>query len=350
MPSPGESMPDHDKLDDFVSNLNSIRDELAGSLGASPDDSLDEGKDDEGQRKEESSSQALEEYLASRLQQIGEVTAEKKEIKGLKTGNGWDANQLVEQVFKIEPISIKRAVEIAISSERKLKDRFSKLVTGNKETLHVGTPTIEYIPIWKIKGFHECYYIRTNSYRVNVKDDVVAVEVEGKSRDLIFERKHSRLIPGAIIERLQKLGSFLSNEAKYFVMKEALELATKRSEGEIVLTGTGRALSHDEDTALTSWRSKRIFDIEDLNIRSAKVNVHSSIPKEALLSQFRDHVVQMPDRFKQILSNRLQISELKRIYVPLIRVPFQEGLVPREVVINGTSGDIADEKLLGLIE
>jgi len=343
-------MPDDHTLDDIISNLNSIRDEFAGISGHSFEDGRDEDNDEDGHGREESASQALEEYLASRLQQIGEVPAERKDIKGLKTGNGWDPNQVVEQVFKIEPISIKRAVEIAISSERKLKDRFSKLVRGTKDALLVGTPTVEYIPIWKVKGFHECYYIRTNSYRVNVKDDVVAVEVEGTSRDLIFERKHSRLIPGAIIERLQKIGSFLSNESKYFIMKEALELATKRSDGELVLTGTGKALSQDEDTALTSWRSKRIFDMNDLNLRGVKVNVHSSVPKEALLNQFRDHVVHMPERFKQILSNRLQISELKRIYVPLIRVPFQEGLVPREVVVNGTSGDIADEKLLGLIE
>jgi hypothetical protein len=231
-----------------------------------------------------------------------------------------------------------------------LKDKFSSFLKGNREGLLVGTPTVEYVPIWKVKGFHECYYIRTNSYKINVKDDVVAVEVEGKSRDLILERRHSRLIPGVIMDRLQKLGSFLSNESKYFVMKEALELATERSEGELVITGTGRPLSQDEEFALTSWRSKRIFDMEDLNLRGVKVNVHSSISKDTLLSQFRDTVVHMPERFKQILSNRLQITELKRIYVPLIRIPFQEGLVPREAIVNGTSGEIAGSKLVQLLE
>jgi hypothetical protein len=58
----------------------------------------------------------------------------------------------------------------------------------------------------------------------------------------------------------------------------------------------------------------------------------------------------MPERFKQILSNRLQILELKRIYVPFIRISVQKGLVPREVVLNGTNGEIADDKILELLE
>jgi hypothetical protein len=345
------SDPNHNDLEDIISNLNSIREELAGTLKASSPDGFDDIKE-HSRSDDDTSSVALEEYLASRLQQIGEVTAEKKEIKGLKTGNGWDANQIIEHVFKIDPISIKRAVEVAVSSDRRLKERISNFFRRRKEEVRiVGTPTVEYVPIWKVKGFHECYYIRTNSYRVNVKDDVVAVELEGQSRDLILERRHSRLIPAALVERLQKLGSFLTNESKYFVMGDVLELATKRSESELVMTGTGRPLTPDEETELTSWRTKRIFDISDLKVRSVKVNVRESkISKEALLEKFRESVVRMPERFKQILSNKLQISELKRIYVPIIRVPMQKGLVPREVMVNGTSGEMADANLLALLE
>ncbi len=220
-------MTPNDDLEDIISNLNNIREELAGTLRASSTD----GRDDigEGNKPEEDTATlALEEYLASRLQQMGEVTTERKDIKGLRTGNGWDASQLIEHVFKIDPISIKRAVEIAVSSDRKAKERLSNfLKPHSKEVRMVGTPTVEYVPVWKVKGFHECYYIRTNSYKVNVKDDVVAVEVEGQSRDLILERKHSRLIPAAIMERLHKLGSFLTNESKYFVVGDALEPGDK---------------------------------------------------------------------------------------------------------------------------
>lgn len=340
-----------DGLDDIISTLNSIREELAGKLEASSPEGLDEPKE-KATPEEDATSAALEEYLASRLQQIGEVTAEKREIRGLRTGNGWDANQIIDHVFKIDPISIKHAVDIAVSSDRKLKERLSNFFRRRKQEMRmVGTPTVEYIPIWKVKGFHECYFIRTNSYRVEVKDDVVAVEVEGQSRDLILERRHSRLIPAAIIERLQKLGSFLTNESKYFVMGNALELASKRSDSELVMTGTGRPLNQDEESSLTSWRTKRVFDVADLKVRGVKVNVRdSAISKEALLAKFREKVVHMPERFKQILSNKLQISELKRIYVPIIRIPVQTGLVPREVIVNGTSGEIADAKLLALLE
>jgi len=344
------SDPKHHDLDEIISDLNNIREELGETVAAPSPNGVDASKDNV-RPEEDQPSLALEEYLASRLQQIGEVAAEKKAIKGLKTGNGWDANQVVEVVFKIDPISIRRAVEIAVSSDRKAKERLSNFLKRPKDEVRiVGTPTVEYVPIWKVKGFHECYYVRTNSYRVNVKEDVVAVEVEGQSRDLILERKHSRLIPAAILERLQKLGSFLSNESKYFVVADALELATKRSESELVVTNTGRSLSRDEETELTSWRTKRIFDTEDLKVRGMKVTIRDSISKEALLTRFRENVVRMPERFKQVLSNKLQITELKRIYVPIIRVPMQKGLVPREVIVNGTSGEIADAKLLGLLE
>lgn len=307
------------------------------------DDSKDRRHDDE-----DPATLALEEYLANRLQQIGEVNPELKEVRGLKTGNGWDANQVIEQVFKIEPISIKRAVEIAVSANRTLRER---LRGRRKEFELVGMPVVEFVPIWRVRGFHECYYIRNGSYKVNVRNDVVAVEVEGRSRDLMLERRHSRLIPAAIMDRLLKLSSFLSNESKYFVVTDALELAVKQSESELVVSGTGRPLTTDNEAELTSWKSKRIFDEGDLQVRGAKTQIREpALSKEMLLAQFRERVIRMPETFKQILTNRLQITELKRIYIPLIRVPLQKGLVPREVVVNGTAGEIAQSDILALFD
>ena len=47
----------------------------------------------------------------------------------------------------------------------------------------------------------------------------------------------------------------------------------------------------------------------------AKVQVcDPALPKDMLLVKFREHVIRMPEHFKQILSNKLQITELKRIY------------------------------------
>jgi hypothetical protein len=305
-----------------------------------------------GPADEETASQALEEYLASRLQQIGEVSSESKEIKGLKTGNGWNPNQVIEHVFKIEPIPMKRALEVALSSNKSIKERLANLFRNPKEeTRIIGIPTVEFLPIWKIKGFHECYYLRSNTYKVSVKDDVVGVEVEGRSRDLILEKKHSRFIPSVLLQRLQMLSTYLTSESKYFVVGDVLELAAKKSESELTMTGLGRVIGTDEEMAVTSWRSKRIFDLSELKVKGAKVQVREcNVTKEALLTKFREQVIRMPERFKQILSNRLQISDLKRIYVPFIRIPVQKGLVPRDVVINGTNGELAGNELLELIE
>lgn len=338
-----------ESLEDIISSLNTIREQLEFTNQASSPYPPDEA-DSSGRADDESASLALEEYLASRLQQIGEVSQERREIRGLKTGNGWDIDQIAEHVFKIDPIPVKRAIEIALSSHRTWRERLAGVFRRKQETKLVGTPTVEFVPIWRIKGIHECYYLRTNTYKVKVKDDVIGVDLEGKSRDLILERKQRRFIPTALLDRFRMLGSLLGSDSKYFVISDVLELATKRSESELTVTGLGKPLSEDEEMSMTSWRSKRIFDLSDLKARGAKVHIQEcTFTKEALLNKFREQVIRMPERFKQILSNRLQISELKRIYVPLIRISVQKGLVPREVIVNGSSGELADSELLELV-
>ena len=340
----------NDQFDEIILGLDQVKREFEGLKAMTPpskDEANDSTKDND-----DPESIALEEYLSSRLQQIGEISSERKEVKGLRTGNGWDATQLIEYVYKIDPVSIKRAIDLAISSNRGLKEKIvDSLMRRKSEIKLIGSPTVEFVPIWKVKGFHECYYLRTNAYKIKVNEDVVGVEVEGKSRDLILEKKHRNLVPSLILERIQRLGGFLSSESKYFLVNEVTELARTRSDGELVVSSSGKKLGQDDELALTSWRSKRIFDQTELKVKGAKIQVREpTISVETLLEKFREQVIRMPDRFKQILSNRLQISELKRIYVPLIRIPIQKGLVPREVIVNGTSGELADSNLLELFE
>jgi len=333
--------------DDPISKLNNLRKRLEGKLRAT-DDKND--KNNIPETTEDTDSTAIEEYLTSRLQQIGEITPETKEYRGLRTGNGWDSDRIIEQGYKIEPIAIKRSVDIAISSHRRLGERIIGKLRHEQQARLVEEPAVEFVPIWKIRGFHECYYLRTNSYRVKVKGDVVGVEVEGKSRDLILEPRHRRFIPTTIVERLQRLSGFLSSESKYFVISNVTELAKTRTDAELVITWNGKKLNMDDELILTSWRSKKIFDESDLKVRGAKVRIREpTISKENLLEDFRAQVIRMPERFKQILSSRLQITEFRRVYIPLIRVTLQKGLVPHEVIINGSSGQIADREILQML-
>ena len=338
-------MSEVDESDDPISKLNDLRKRLERNLRATDD------KNDEPEMEEDTESSAIEEYLTSRLQQIGEITPETKEYKGLRTGNGWDSDRIIEQGYKIEPIAIKRSVDIAISANETLGERMAgKLFHEKQHARLIEEPTVEFIPIWKIRGFHECYYLRTNSYRVQVKGDVVGVEVEGKSRDLILERRHIRFIPTTIVERLQRLRGFLSSESKYFVISSVTELAKTRTDAELVIAWNGKKLNSEDELILTSWRPKKIFDESDLKVRGGKIRVREpTISKENLLEEFRTEVIRMPERFKQILSSRLQITEFRRVYIPLIRVKLQKGLVPHEIIINGSSGQIADNEILQML-
>jgi hypothetical protein len=342
---------DRDSLEDIISSLNFINEKIEGIQRASPRSETTDG-DDADDAVHDDPSLALEEYLASRLQQIGEVPYERREFSGFRTGNGWNPSQVVENVVKIEPIPIKHAIEIALSSNKTLRERLRNLLRSRKyKTSIVETPIVEFVPIWKLKGFHECYYLRTNTYKIKVKDDVVGVEVEGKGRDLMLEKKHRHFIPSAILEKFQKLGALLTSESKYFAISDALELATKRTESELTITGLGKTVSKEEEMAVTTWKSKRIFDLSELNVRGAGIRVRESIlTKEGVLNKFREQILYMPERSKQILSSKLQITELKRIYVPFIRISVQKGVVPREFVVNGASGEIADNELLELLD
>jgi hypothetical protein len=339
-----------DELRNMTPNLAKAEEQAGGTLQASSSDGINERKESDKQVSEESSF-ALEEYLASRLHQVGEIPIETKDLVGLRTGNGWDASQVIENVFKIEPIPVKRALEIAQASNKTLIERLRWVFIRKDKTKIVGMPIVEFIPIWKLKGYHECYFLRTNTYKIKVKADVVGVEVEGRSRNLMLEKKHRHFIASAIVERFQMLGSFLTNESKYFVVSDVLELATKKSASELTITDHGKIVTQDEEMALTSWKSKRVFDPSELSVRGAKTRVReSALTKEGALDRFREQVVRMPERFKHILSNKLQILELKRIYIPLIRVSVQKGLVPCEIVVNGANGELVDRALLELLE
>ena len=93
----------NDQFDEIILGLNQVRREFDG-LQAATSPTKDEANDST-KANDDPESIALEEYLSSRLQQIGEITSEKKETKGLRTGNGWDATQLIEYVYKIDPVS-----------------------------------------------------------------------------------------------------------------------------------------------------------------------------------------------------------------------------------------------------
>jgi hypothetical protein len=86
--------PRRDIPEDTTPNIEDLDDDAPPNARASTPDDVDSSKE-RRPPDEDPATIALEEYLASRLQQIGEVPPERRELKGLKTGNGWDANQVI---------------------------------------------------------------------------------------------------------------------------------------------------------------------------------------------------------------------------------------------------------------
>ena len=99
-------------------------------------------------------------------------------------------------------------------------------------------PRLKLIPFWRVKGYHECFYFRGNSYKVDLEEDVVAVEVEGRIRDLVGQESSDSQKLTNLTRRL--LGKRDWSGIKSFRLNEATELAYMFKEGALFLNAEGK--------------------------------------------------------------------------------------------------------------
>ncbi len=102
----------------------------------------------------------------------------------------------------------------------------------------VGEPSLKLISFWLIKGFHECFYFRGTSYKIDIPEDVVAVEIEGKIRDLVGRESSDTQSISGITRRL--LGRRDWPGVKSFRLNDATELAYMYKEGLFFLNAEGK--------------------------------------------------------------------------------------------------------------
>lgn len=289
-------------------------------------------------------------YISSRLQRLGRLDKLAEEMTEARQGNGWYPSKIVGMTFRVVPQPLdklkKRAIKRGILGG--IADVFRR---AHEESRISGPATLVYFTVWHVKGYHECFYLRDAAYRIPVDKDVVAVEVDGESRDLMMEEQGSGIVPEAFRRRIKRFSELFTGQTRYFNISNAVELAVKYGRAEMYVTWDGHEGELLEEVLPRGWRTHRMFETGQLDVQGATTRIATSQEtKDKVLERFQERLVKMPESPKQILSNTFQIEELTQYYVPYLHFPITRRGKMEHAIVNAVSAEIPDEKTQGAVK
>lgn len=257
-----------------------------------------------------------------------------------RVGNGWDPGSLSVDIYCLTPKPLDELGKIAAGRKRSLfRNRvFTFLKPKEAEVEPAGDAKVSLIPFWKIKGYHECFYFRGNSYKVDVPNDVVAVEVEGRIRDLVNQEGGDLLRITNLPRRL--LGMRNAGGVKCIQLNDVTELAYMYEERSIFLNSDGK-----EDLEGEAFFESRVSlrKIRDAQLSEAFPNSEIAptlVSKEELVRRLHALIVKPPVAFSKILSNRFQITELSEYLVPVYSFMFKRRGQKKSIRLHGYTGGV----------
>lgn len=255
-----------------------------------------------------------------------------------RIGNGWTPEKIEPDIYYVKPKPFDDIQRIAEGRKRSLfrSGVLSFIKPGDAE---VGSPTkssVLLIPYWRIKGFHECFYFRGNSYRISLPDDVIAVEVEGKVRDLVGEGSESQKLASVT----KKLLGIRSSLGKSIRLGEVTELAYMYKEETLFVNADGRedleAEAFFEGNLPLQKTSRQQLNEIFPNAEFTK----ESVSKENFVRRLHSMIVKPPATFTKILNNRFQVTELVRFLMPVYIFEFVWAGQSRQITVHGFTGAI----------
>lgn len=255
-----------------------------------------------------------------------------------RVGNGWDPEKVVPDIFLLQPKPLKEIVEIAESRKSSLfRSRILSFIKPQQREVRMSSnPKLKLVPFWQIRAFHECFYFRGNSYKIDLPEDVVAVEVEGKIRDLVgLESADSQ----SIVNLTRRLfGRREWSGKKYFRLNDATELAYMYREESLFVNAEGKedleAEAFFEGKASVEKTSHEVILKQFPNAELGR----SSISKEDLIRKIHSMIVKPPAAFSKILSNRFQIADLAEYLIPVYFFTFEWRGHEKELAVHGYTG------------
>jgi hypothetical protein len=288
--------------------------------------------------------------IASKLGKLHTLDELADEMPGPRRGNGWDPSSVGETILRVVPQPLDRLVRKAI--KRGILQRIADLFRpASAISKLAGSPTMLYFPLWYLKGYHECFYLREAKYRIRVDKDVVAVEVDGETRDLMIEEQENDNVPDTLRRTLKRFSRLFMGEKRYFNLKDVTELAVRHERAEIYVTSDGREGNVLDEVLPSGWKTQRIFGLTDLDVEETVSKIAASgETKETVVRRLRDKLVKTPNESKQILSNTFHIEELRQYYVPLVYLPVARGGKLDQVIITGASAETPDSKTVASVK
>ena len=255
-----------------------------------------------------------------------------------RIGNGWNPETVVPDIYFLQPKPLEELTRIAEGRKRTLfRHRVvSFLKPQEQEVRLLEKPVLKLVPFWLIKGFHECFYFRGNSYKIDLPEDVVAVEVEGRIRDLVGRDSPDLQGITGLTRRL--LGRRDWSGVKAFRLNDVTELAYMYKEGSLFFNADGK-----EDLEAEAFFERKL-PLQKTSPEQLAANfpeselARSSISKEDLVQRLHEAVVKPPVAFSKILSNRFQVTTLAEYLMPVYSFMFEWHGQRKELSVHGFTG------------
>jgi hypothetical protein len=255
-----------------------------------------------------------------------------------RVGNGWTPDSIEPEIYYVEPKPASELIRAADTRKRSLfrKRIFSILRPGEDEVAKSPLPPkLRLIPFWRIKGFHECFYFRGNSYKVALPDDVIAVEIEGKVRDIVGEESTE---PQRIANLTKRLLGMRDSSMKSIRLGEVTELAYMYKDDSLFVNADGKEDLEAEAFFEGNIPLRKVTPNELGNFFPNAEIVKGSVSKDDLIRRFHSLVVKPPLAFTRILSNRFQITELAELLMPAFTFEYSWRGLSRHLTIHGFTG------------
>lgn len=256
-----------------------------------------------------------------------------------RVGNGWAPEKIAPETYYLQPKPFEELTKIAEGHKRALfRNRVFSFVKPKDLDVQSTNSRLKLVPFWRVKGYHECFYFRGNSYKIDLPEDVVAVEVEGKIRDLLGREEVDS-------QGLTNLAKRLLGKKEWATMKsirlgDVTELAYMYKEGSIFVDADGKENLEAEAFFDRNLPLQRVtLDQLKREFPNAELGA-GSVTKEDLIRKLHAMVVKPPTAFSKILSNRFQITQLEQYLMPMYSFVFEWRGQRRELTVHGYTGGI----------
>jgi hypothetical protein len=257
-----------------------------------------------------------------------------------RVGNGWNPDSIQTDIYFLKPKPLDGLVRLAEDRKRSLfRNRVFKFLKPQEHHVRMlDEPKVSLIPFWMIRGFHECFYFRGSSYKIDLQDDVVAVEVEGRIRDLASQDSGEFLKLTSLRRRL--LGMRDGSGAKSIRLNDVTELAYMYKEGSIFLDADGKE-DLEAEAFFEGKVSPQKIRQEDLPREFPNSEIGATaMSKEELIRRLHAMIVKPPATFSKILSNRFQVTALSEYLVPVYAFTFDWRGQKKTIRLHGFTGAV----------